>query len=127
MSTGIQKFENVDDYNKVMRVETLNPLITLVDFSKAQHQGEYPDGHTFGFYTIFLKEVKCGDLKYGRNYYDYQEGTLVFLAPGQTVMIENRLPHKPKGYALMFHPDLLKGTALGRAIKDYSFFSYEVF
>ena len=110
-----------------MGIETFHPLVTLVDFSKSNFQGEFPEGHSFGFYTIFLKEQKCGDLKYGRNYYDYQEGTLVFLAPDQIVRIENRLPHKPKGWALMFHADLIRGTSLGKAIKDYTFFSYEVF
>lgn len=59
------------------------------------------------------KEQKCGDMKYGRNFYDYEDGTLVFLAPEQIVRIENRLPHQLKGWTLMFHPDLLRGTALG--------------
>ncbi len=124
---NIHKYNTVDEYNKAMGIETFHPLVTLVDFSKSNFQGEFPEGHSFGFYTIFLKEQKCGDLKYGRNYYDYQEGTLVFLAPDQIVRIENRLPHKPKGWALMFHADLIRGTSLGKAIKDYTFFSYEVF
>lgn len=124
---GIQKFNTVDEYNKVMGVETRHPLVTVIDFSKTIHQGEYPDGHSFGYYTVFLKEQKCGDMKYGRNYYDYQEGTLVFLAPDQIVKIENRTPSQPKGWTLMFHPDLIRGTALGRAMKEYTFFSYDVF
>ena len=66
-------------------------------------------------------------MKYGRNYYDYQEGTLVFLAPDQIVTIENRKPHQPKGWALMFHPDFIRVTSLGRAMIAYSFFSYDVF
>lgn len=125
--SGIQKFNTIDEYNKVMGVETLHPLVTVIDFSKASHHGEYPEGHCFGYYAVFLKAVKCGDIKYGRNYYDYQEGTLVFLAPDQVVKIENRLPHQPKGRVLMFHPDLIRGTPLGRTIKDYTFFSYDVF
>lgn len=124
---GIVKFNTVDEYNKVMGVETRHPLITVIDYSKTQHIGEYPAGHSFGYYTIFLKEQKCGDMKYGRNYYDYQEGTLVFLAPDQIVRIENRVPAKGKGWALMFHPDLIRGTSLGKAMKEYTFFSYEVF
>lgn len=125
--SGIRKFNTIDEYNKTMGVETRHPLVTVIDFSKANYPGVYPEGHSFGYYTVFLKEQKCGDMKYGRNYYDYQEGTLVFLAPDQIVRIENRIPHQPKGWALMFHPDLVRGTALGRAMKEYTFFSYEVF
>jgi AraC-like DNA-binding protein len=80
----------------------------------------------FGFYTIFLKDVKCGDLVYGRGTYDYQEGTLVFLAPGQVAgMNSNGEIYQPKGYALIFHPDLIHGTPLGKHIQDYNFFSYQ--
>ena len=79
-----------------------------------------------GFYTIFLKEVKCGDLVYGRNTYDYQEGTLVFMAPGQVVGVNsNGEIYQPKGYAMIFHPDLIHGTSLGKHIQDYSFFAYQ--
>lgn len=124
---GIQRFNTVDEYNKTMGVETRHPLVSVIDFSKAKFTNEYPEGHSFGYYTIFLKNIKCGDMKYGRNYYDYQEGTLVFLAPNQVVRIENRLPHQPKGWALMFHSDFIKGTSLARAMKEYTFFSYEVF
>ncbi len=82
----------------------------------------------FGFYTIILKEVKCGDLRYGRHTYDYQEGTLVFIAPGQVISVDNSGEmYQPKGYAVTFHPDLIHGTALGRHIHDYSFFGYQFY
>lgn len=124
---GIQKFNTIDEYNKAMGIETLHPLISVLDFSKVSFLDQYPEGYSYEYYTIFLKEVMCGDIKYGRNYYDYQEGTLVFLSPGQVVKIENRVAHQPKGWALMFHPDLIRGTSLSRAMKEYTFFSYEVF
>jgi len=80
----------------------------------------------FGFYTIFLKDVKCGDLVYGRHTYDYQEGTLVFLAPGQVAGVNSRgETYQPKGYALVFHPDLIHGASLSRHIQDYTFFGYQ--
>jgi len=82
----------------------------------------------YGFYSVFLKEVKCGDLHYGKNYYDYQEGTMVFTGPGQVVGVESNGEYvQPKGWALLFHPDLIRGTSLGRNIKKYTFFSYEVY
>ena len=122
------KYDNIFQYNESRGVETLHPLVSVIDFSKAE---PIPPGHyrhCFGFYAVFLKDVKCGDLRYGRNYYDYQEGTLVFMAPGQVVEVEvkDKPQVPPKGRALLFHPDLLRGTSLGRNIAGYTFFSYEV-
>jgi len=96
----------------------------VVDLSKAApRQGSRM---YFGFYTVFLKDVKCGDLVYGRHTYDYQEGTLVFLAPGQVAgMNSNGEIYQPIGYALVFHADLIHGTALGKHIQEYSFFGYQ--
>lgn len=121
----ILHIETIHQYNTLVGQETLHPLVSVIDYSKVPEM-IFPAGHSFGFYAIFLKEVMCGDIKYGRNYYDYQEGTLVFIAPGQVINIENRKKHKPKGMALLFHPDLLRGTSLGRSIRDYNFFSYAV-
>jgi AraC family transcriptional activator of pobA len=121
---SIKRFETIHDYNEFNNNETLHPMVSVVDLSKANpRQGLKM---YFGFYTVFLKEVKCGDLMYGRHTYDYQEGTLVFLAPGQVAGINsNGETYQPKGYALVFHPDLLHGTSLGRNIQDYSFFGYQ--
>jgi AraC-like DNA-binding protein len=95
----------------------------VLDFSKAEiRTGKKMN---FGLYCIFLKDVKCGDLIYGRNTYDYQKGTLVFIAPGQVVDVTNKTePYQPMGHGLVFHPDLLHGTTLGKSIKSYHFFSY---
>ncbi|WP_317193398.1 helix-turn-helix domain-containing protein [Chryseobacterium indoltheticum] len=79
------------------------------------------------FLHCFLKDVMCGDMQYGKHSYDYQEGTLVFIAPGQTYGIHNAGAYiQPAGFALIFHPDLLKGTNLGKNIREYNFFSYDV-
>jgi len=120
----IRRFETINDYNTFNNNETLHPLVSVVDLSKANpRQGSKM---YFGFYTIFLKEVKCGDLVYGKQTYDYQEGTLVFLAPGQVAgMNSNGQTYQPKGYALIFHPDLIHGTSLGKHIQHYAFFGYQ--
>ncbi|MDR0791724.1 MAG: helix-turn-helix domain-containing protein [Chitinophagaceae bacterium] len=99
-------------------------MVSIVDLSKASpRQGSKI---YFGFYTIFLKDVKCGDLIYGRHTYDYQEGTLVFFAPGQVAGVNsNGETYQPKGYALVFHPDFIHGTLLSKQIRSYSFFSYQ--
>ncbi len=120
----LRQFETVDEYNAFNKNETRHPLVSVVDLSKADpRQGSRM---YFGFYAIFLKDVKCGDMVYGRHTYDYQEGTLVFLAPGQVVGLNsNGETYQPKGYALVFHPDLIHGTVLGRHIQDYTFFGYQ--
>lgn len=121
---NIRRFETISEYNTFNNNETLHPLVSIVNLSKANpRQGSRM---YFGFYTVFLKDVKCGDLVYGRHMYDYQEGTLVFLAPGQVAGINsNGEVYQPKGYALVFHPDLIHGTSLGKHIQDYTFFGYQ--
>lgn len=128
----MEEIMNVDhtyQYEKMMGVETLHPLISVIDFSKVPKIEAHEPFHKkyrYGYYAVYLKDVKCGDLKYGRNTYDYQEGTLVFMAPGQIVGISSDgQPREMKGWALLFHPDLLHGTLLAKNMKDYTFFSYE--
>jgi len=118
------KFDTVGQYNAFTNNETLHPLVSVVDLSKSDRRLNVRQN--LGFYTVFLKEIKCGDLKYGCNYYDYEEGTLVFVGPGQVIGVENGEYYQPKGTALIFHPDLIKGTSLTRHIQDYSFFSYDI-
>ncbi len=123
--TPIVKIDTVTEYNDVFGVETLNPLVSVIDMSKCPPMRHCK--HVFGFYTIYLKDVKCGDLIYGRQTYDYQEGTVVCLAPGQVIgAADNGEKFQPRGWALLFHPDLIHGTSLGKHIKEYSYFSYEV-
>jgi AraC-like DNA-binding protein len=121
---NMRRFETINDYNVFNNNETLHPLVSVVDLSKASPRTG--SKMYFGFYTVFLKDVKCGDMIYGRHTYDYQEGTLVFLGPGQVAGINsNGEVYQPKGYALVFHADLLVGTTLGKHIQDYSFFGYQ--
>ncbi|WP_158799085.1 AraC family transcriptional regulator [Pedobacter sp. L105] len=122
---NVIRIDTVGQFNAANNNETLHPLVNVVDLSKADKR--FNRRISYGFYTVFLKEIKCGDLHYGCNYYDYEEGTLVFVGPGQVIGVENNVEHyQPKGHALAFHPDLLRGTSLGRHIADYNFFSYEV-
>jgi AraC-like DNA-binding protein len=125
---GIYRFDTISDYNALNNHETLHPLVSIIDFSKAKPRTWGREKNVrinYGLYCIFLKDIKCGDLKYGRNYYDYQEGTLVFVSPGQVMEIENDgKVYQPKGHALVFHSDLIQGTNLARSINEYHFFSY---
>lgn len=120
----ILKLENISQFNTIRGLKTFHPLVSVIDFSKMKL---IPEARAiYGFYCVFLKDAVCGDLKYGCNYYDYQEGTLVFTAPGQIVGIGNKPGSvKPRGRGLLFHPDLIRGASLGRNIKKYTFFSYQ--
>lgn len=124
MENQVINIETVDQYNKLFGLETLHPLVSVVDLSKAK---TWPNRYriNYGIYCLFLKDAKCGDIRYGRQYYDYQEGTVVSFAPGQVVNIEMTEGQRPSSHGLLFHPDLIRGTCLGRDIKRYSFFSYQ--
>lgn len=118
------RFNTISDYNAFNNNVTRHPLVSVVDFSKAAPRSG--SRMYFGFYTIFLKDVKCGDIVYGRNTYDYQEGTMVFMAPGQVAgMSTNGEIYQPKGFGVVFHPDLIHGTSLGKHIQEYTFFDYQ--
>lgn len=120
----IISIDSVKTYNTMRGVETTHPLVNVLDLSKTKPITVQT--FNYGVYAIFLKELKCGELKYGRNTYDFQEGSLVFISPGQIMKVEpNVTTYAPKGWGLFFHPDLLLGTQLGKDIKKYSFFSYD--
>jgi AraC family transcriptional regulator, transcriptional activator of pobA len=120
--------ETIREYNIGAGQETLHPLVSVINFANFQGTvSRTVDFIRFGFYAVFLKQDEHCEILYGRKKYDYQEGTLVFIAPGQEVSIEaDDLDYTPKGQALLFHPDLLHNTALGRKIYDCTFFSYAV-
>lgn len=120
----INKIKSVGEYSKLRGAETLHPLINILDYDNLSLLE--PASYNFGFFCIFLKETKCGDLRYGKETYDYQEESLVFVAPGQILKVESYSPEiKPKGKVLIFHPDFLKGTQLSNILSIYSFFSYD--
>ena len=121
----ILNMDSVDLYNKLYGLETLNPLVSVVDLNKATRVMDY-NRWNYGIYALYLKMEKACDIRYGRQHYDYQEGTVVCFAPGQTAEITlttDRVQMNVLG--ILFHPDLLRGTSLGRDIKKYTFFSYE--
>ena len=116
--------DTVDRYNELFGLETLHPLVGVVDLSKAT---KFPTHFTlnYGLYALFLKETKCGDIRYGKQIYDYQEGTVTSFAPDKSSETEITDGIKTKcSWYFLFHPDLIKGTSLGKNIKQYSFFSY---
>lgn len=121
----IIQLKKVADYNDLMGVDTLHPMVSVIDFSKCKSL--YHGALSFGFYAVFLKDTICGDFKYGKEYYDYyREGSLVFFAPGQVLSLENDGKKvQPAGFGLLFHPYLIAGTSLASNMSNYTFFSYD--
>ena len=123
---ALYKIDTVDDFNKLYGFETKHPLVAVVDMSRAQRVITGTATFSYGLYALFLKQTYCGDITYGRQPYDYQEGTVASYAPGQAITVSHRPDYTPNALGVLFHPDLIRGTELGKDIGQYSFFSYDV-
>ena len=123
------RIDSVGTYFKIRGTELMHPLVGILDFYKwdpvQQDKPKY-DGFSFDCYAIFLKDNKSCKLKYGGGSYDFDEGTMVFISPGQSIGFSYDKDYTPRGYALLFHPDLLANTHLSNKINRYNFFSYAV-
>ena len=120
----IVKLDTIDAYNKLYGLETLHPLVAVIDLTKATQSVNHIT-MDYGVYALYLKEDKSCNLKYGRREYDYQEGTIVSFAPGQVVeVVTPEDEFQPKVYGILFHPDIMRRTSLGENIEKYNFFSY---
>lgn len=123
----IIQLDQVNRYNDLYGLTTLHPLVSVANLNEATRAVDN-FRIRYGLYAIYLKMEKSCDIKYGRRDYDFQEGTIVCFAPGQTAEMTRTRPAHPQtnAYGLLFHPDLIRGTHLGRHIGEYSFFSYEI-
>ena len=118
--------DSVDLYNSLYGFETLHPLVTVVDLRKATKSLNHVQLN-YGLYAVFLKLYKSCDIKYGRKSYDYQDGTIVCFAPDQSIYATNLTDEISQPVlGILFHPDLIRSTSLGKSIKKYTFFSYAV-
>lgn len=116
-------FHTIQEFNDFYGLETLHPLVSVVRFDKPRALEEAT--YHYGLYALFLKENKGCKLSYGRTEYDFDEMTVTSFAPGQVIHVEpNPDVPVPKWTALVFHPDLLSRTPLGKHISRYEFFDY---
>lgn len=123
MKENVLNIETVHQCNCCLGYKTLHPLVSVIDLSKADVRQR---AIRFEFYSILLIEGKCEDFIYGRKYYDYSNASFVFLAPGQSIWINESEMFPQKGWLLVFHPDLLRRTSLGENINRYTFFFYHL-
>lgn len=102
-----------------------HPLISVINFEAIkQPPGEEVKSLVNDFYAIALKRSFNARLKYGQQDYDFNEGIMAFMAPGQVFSIEAGADLKHSGWLLLVHPDFLWHTPLAQAIRRYEYFSY---
>ena len=100
-------------------------MVTVVHLERSNYTATAKSQVHYGVYAIWLKETKGCNLSYGRTPYDFDEQTVTSFEPGQTVTVEvTDRSVRPKCVGLLFHPDFLNRTNLGRNIRRYEFFSY---
>ena len=122
----IYRLDNIDQYNHALGIETFHPLVTVCNLKDIPNR-ELIDNETtwhYGVYALFLKNTRSCMLSYGHKEYDYSDGTVTSFAPMQTVTATPIPGMDHDVVALLFHPDLIRGTSLGQNIGDYSFFQY---
>ena len=117
--------QSISDLHRLVKYAApKHPLVSVIDHRDFYKLRPKEDAfYRFGFYTISCKKFE-GILKYGKGYYDFSEGSLLFTAPGQVISPGPDVK-VDEGWALFIHPDLIHGTDLGKKIHQYSFFNYE--
>lgn len=125
MEENIRVVKHISEYDDMVGAETLHPLVNVVDFSRLPPIRNINFKRLFGYYAVYLKGRKYSELHYGRDIYRYEEGALVFMAPGQVAGVEDDgVPRQMTTRVLMFHPDLLRGSYLQPLMRQYTYFSY---
>jgi AraC-like DNA-binding protein len=123
----IIQLKNISEINNFVKCKTNHPLISVVDFSKTDEYLEEGTRMSADFYSIMFKNYCANKVRYGRQSIDFQDGSLICIAPKQVLIMDNEIEKKDDmmGWGLFFHPDLLRGTSLGSKMHDYTFFNYE--
>lgn len=119
--SSISKFHQLSNLSKPK-----HPLISLINLNEVVAQDfESPMSIILDFYTISLKKCISNKIKYGQKDYDFDEGVMAFLEPGQVISTTDK-DNKAEGWWLIFHPDFIRQYPLAKQIKEYGFFSYSV-
>lgn len=126
----IQKINTISVFHKTRRLpEPEHPLISIVNYADVHVDPEYMDkSWVFDFYCIALKRNIPGKFRYGQNEYDFDEGIMFFISPGQVFSIARQAHDvsEKSGWMLLIHPDFLWNSTLAKSIKKYEYFGYAV-
>ena len=120
--------KSIADLSRLLNENDFHPLVAVVDFSKTKDHIEEESRITTDFYSVMFKNYCKSFVTYGRKTIDFNEGSLICMAPNQVITIDTEIEPRdnPLGWGLFFHPDLIRNTSLNAKMKDYSFFSYEM-
>lgn len=129
--SNIIRIDTITEVHETLGLEKpAHPLVSVIPIDDRVTNFDYGDAtYVLGFYQVSLKAGICGNITYGRNSYDYQDGSIVFTKPEQAMSMsvqDTQSEQEAEGWILLFHPDLIRKSKLGRNIENYSFFSYEV-
>lgn len=125
----IHTFNTINEFHKMSGLpKPEQPLVSLVDYGLVEYQTDEKEiSWVQNFYSIGLKRNIQGKFRYGQQEYDFDEGLMSFVAPGQVVhLIVEKPKTKPTGSLLFIHPEFLWNTPLAKNIKQYEFFGYAV-
>jgi AraC family transcriptional regulator, transcriptional activator of pobA len=124
------RIKTISEYHQVMGLpKPEHPLISVINLASVKHNpGDNPISLVFDFYSISLKRDFNAKIKYGQQEYDFDEGIMFFISPGQVFGIEvnKDVELKRSGWLLLVHPDFLWNTQLAKTIKKYEYFNYSV-
>jgi len=121
--------QSIADLHKIFNLgNSQHPLVTILDFSKVNENLIGNSKITTDFYSIMFKNYCKNRFKYGRKTIDFQDGSLVCVAPNQVIEIDNEIEDREDkmGWGLFFHPDLIRSTSLYNNLKNYRFFNYDI-
>ncbi len=124
------RIKTITEYHRVMGLpKPEHPLISVINLESVKHMpGDNPISLVFDFYSISLKRDFNAKIKYGQQEYDFDEGIMFFISPGQVFGIEVNKDAvlKRSGWLLLIHPDFLWNTQSAKTIKKYEYFNYSV-
>jgi AraC family transcriptional regulator, transcriptional activator of pobA len=129
-NTKIQRIKTISEYHRLRGLpKPEHPLISLINFENVSYSPENePTSWVMDFYSLAMKRNFGSKIKYGQQEYDFDEGILFFIAPGQvfSIGVNKDKVFKPSGWMLLVHPDFLWNTPLAKTIKQYEYFDYAV-
>jgi len=130
VSKQLHRIRTISEFHQLRGLpKPEHPLISIVDYAMIKHSADTNQkSWMLDFYSISLKRTPNAKMTYGQQEYDFDEGVMFFIAPGQVFSIEvrNNSDVKHSGWMLLIHPDFIWNTALAKAMKQYEYFDYSV-